>query len=177
MKAQQTVLEAARYRLIHELSLTGGVRIAGLDYIVRLAAHATDSAVALVTIVGEDRQWIPASVGWAESFTELVDAFCHRAVEGTALLEVRQAHLDERFRASRLVTGPSAIRFYAGHPIIVESVPLGTVCVLDQKSRSLTEAERGALSDLASVTSQLLMKRTLDARAERATGASNCESA
>ena len=151
--------DVARHELIQALQLFGDVTVEAFDRIASLAAHSTNSPIALVTFVDADRQWIPARVGWTESFTALADAFCFRAVEGTALLEVRQPHLDERFRTSRLVTGPSAIRFYAGHPIVFEGIPLGTVCVLDQKPRSLSQGDRDALRDLAVITSELLLSR------------------
>ena len=151
--------DTARHRLIDALELTGDIEIAALDRIARVAAYGTRSPVALVTFVGADRQWIPGRVGWADSFTALVDAFCSRAVTGTALLEVRQPHLDDRFKSSRLVTGPSAIRFYAGHPIVFQGVPLGTVCILDRKSRALSAEERAFLADLAGISSEMLAGR------------------
>jgi len=167
MGAQPHAGASPRHRLIASLELTGDVTVEAFDRVVRVAANGTRSPIALVTFVDDERQWIPARIGWAESFTALVDAFCARAITGTALMEVRQAHLDERFKATRLVTGPSAIRFYAGQPIVFEGVPLGTVCVLDQKPRSLTEPDRQVLGDLAAITSELLAARQQAIRARR----------
>jgi len=159
MAAQPYSQHSARHQLIASLELTGDVTVEAFDRIARLAANATKSPIALVTFVDDDRQWIPARVGWTESFTDLVDAFCFHAIAGTALMEVRQPHLDERFKSNRLVTGPSAIRFYAGQPIVFKGVPLGTVCILDQKQRALADPDRQVLADLAALTSELLLAR------------------
>ena len=149
----------ARIDGIRALGLEGMPPLNALDRIVRIAAHATRSPIAMITFVGESRQSIAARIGWTETFTELVDAFCVRAVEGTALLEIRNAAADDRFRSSKLVTSTNGVRFYAGHPILYEGIPLGTVCVLDRHPRVLTTEERDVLTDLAGTVSDFLQQR------------------
>ena len=148
-----------RHLLIESLQLAGAISVPELNRLARIAANATLAPIALVTFVDDNRQWTPARVGWDGTFMSLADAFCTHAIEGTSLLEVRQAHRDERFKGSRLVTGPTAVRSYAGHPIIFSGVAIGTVCILDQKSRALTHAEREVLGDLAEVAADVLLAR------------------
>jgi PAS domain-containing protein len=159
MRPSTSNATAERVRLIEDLGLEQVVDSRPLNRIVRIAAHSTESPIALITVVGSARQSIVARVGWAETFTELVDAFCVRAVTGVSLLEIRNAAEDDRFRSNRLVTGPDSIRFYAGHPILHEGVPMGTVCVLDRRTRSLSQGQRDVLEDLAGTVSDFLQER------------------
>jgi len=60
--------------------------------------------------------------------------------------------MDVRFAEDEAVTGPAAIRFYAGMPLALESgLRLGTLCVMDTRSRpdGLSEREGDILKSLA----------------------------
>ena len=58
-----------------------------------------------------------------------------------------------------MVTGELAIRYYAGVPLIVNSVAIGKLCVLDRQPRQLTPAQRESLNDLALLTTVILQAR------------------
>lgn len=64
---------------------------------------------------------------------------------------VADARLDDRFADNPLVTGEPHVRFYAGAPLVnAEGVPLGALCVVDDKPREdLTPLQRQGLSLLA----------------------------
>jgi len=63
---------------------------------------------------------------------------------------VTDAQQDERFRDNPLVTGDPHIRFYAGHPLVAPGgQPVGALCILDDKPRTLSEVETRLLIDLA----------------------------
>jgi GAF domain-containing protein len=58
------------------------------------------------------------------------------------LMVVEDARQDARFRDNPLVTGYPNIRFYAGMPLINgEGFALGSLCVIDQNPRTLTDAQ------------------------------------
>jgi signal transduction histidine kinase len=79
------------------------------------------------------------------------------------MLIVEDARRDDRFTGNPLVTGDLSIRFYAGAPLITSSGhALGTLCVIDQEPRALTDEARHALEILSrEVVSQLELRRAL----------------
>ena len=143
------------------------------DLFVRLAKAAFDVPMALVSLGDANRQWFKACVGVDVSETPRDQAFCAYAIlNPREVMVIEDATKDMRFADNPLVTGPLGLRFYAGAPILTpEGLPLGTLCVLDTKPRTLDAAGRQHLADLAlGVSSALELHRTaqlLQSSAER----------
>jgi GAF domain-containing protein len=73
------------------------------------------------------------------------------------VLHVSDAKMDKRFADNPLVTGDPHIRFYAGAPLVTENgLALGTVCVIDQKPRTLTKEQQESLTLISQLTMSLL---------------------
>jgi len=151
--------DAVRWRILERLGLLHAEPEPVFDRLTRVAAAAIGTPIALLTFVGPDRQWIASRVGWDARTTPLSEAFCVCALGSTALLEVPDASLDPRFLDYVLVSGPLAIRFYAGHSVVFEGTVLGTLCVLDRVARQLDARQRAILADLAGMASDLLKQR------------------
>lgn len=65
-------------------------------------------------------------------------------------MEVNNAGEDKRFFDNPLVTDGPKIQFYAGMPLTdLGQHNLGTLCVIDDKPRELTEQQRKALRTIA----------------------------
>ena len=138
--------------------------------IVRLAACICEVPVALVSLIDRDRQWFKARLGLDLAETPRDQAFCDHAIrEPAQLLEVPDALEDARFASNPLVTGATGIRFYAGVPLVTPGgAAIGTVCVIDQRPRALSDRQRDALAALARVTMNLLEGRQREREIERA---------
>lgn len=128
-----------------------------LDAIVETAAAVCDVPIALVTLVEEHEQFFKAQMGLDRAGTPREISFCTHAIEGPGIYEVPDAEVDELFADNPLVTGEDQIRFYAGAPMTTSSGHrIGTVCVLDQTPRQLTERQRMVLAKLAEACVQIL---------------------
>lgn len=115
------------------------------------AAALCEAPIALISIVGPDRQRVIAPTGLAMREGPRDLSFCARAMLDDAPLIVPDAPSDPRFADDALVTGAPHIRFYAGVPLVSgDGVPLGALCVIDRRSRSgLTALQRQGLLMMA----------------------------
>ena len=115
-----------------------------------LAAGICQTPIAGVSFVDQNRQWLKAEVGLGVRETSLDVSICRHAILEKEVFIVPDTTRDERFHNNPLVTGEPHLRFYAGAQLIsAESMPLGTVCVLDYEPRQLTEIQTRSLRALA----------------------------
>jgi diguanylate cyclase (GGDEF)-like protein len=150
--------ETARLAALARLQIMDSGPDPRFDSFVRLAADLYGVQIALVTLVDQDRQWFKAARGTQTRQTSRKDAFCAHAILNPAeVMVVEDATRDPRFADNPLVLGDPNIRFYAGAVVHGPSGhPMGTLCLIDRAPRTLDEAERQRLQDLAGGVSALL---------------------
>jgi len=122
----------------------------GFDRIVALARDLMRAPVAILTMIDRERAWFKAKRGLEGDGAPRELAFCNRTIEGAGLLVVDDLAEDPRFSDNILVTQHPSFRFYAGAPLsLTPNVNLGTLCVIDDKPRSLDAGQREVLARLA----------------------------
>lgn len=142
--------ESSRLRDLFETELLDTPSETEFDDIVKLASQICNTPISLITLIDTDRQWFKAKVGVEIDETSREISFCGHAILQDKLFEVRDTLNDKRFIDNPLVTSAPAIRFYAGFPLITESGNrLGTLCVIDNVPKELTEHQRFALEVLS----------------------------
>lgn len=144
------------------------------DTIVALAQRLLGCPVVLVSLVDDHRQWFKARCGVDATETPRDIAFCAHAMLGPDIMVVEDATRDPRFADNPLVTGPLGIRFYAGVPLrpaapgFDDSLPgIGTLCVIDTKPRTLSDADMALLRELGALAAALIEARAAAATALR----------
>lgn len=127
-----------------------------------LAAHICQTPIAMVSLIDEKRQWFKATVGVDLAETSRDSAFCaYTILQPGEILEVKDAQTDERFADNPFVRSDPHIRFYAGAPLLAtDGQPIGTLCVMDRKPRSMTAEQIAALAALSrAVGAQLELRK------------------
>lgn len=138
------------------------------DRITRIAAAAFNAPIALVSLVDSERQWFKSCYGLQARETPRDVAFCAHVVNMREELVVCDTLLDDRFADNPLVRDEPRVRFYAGTPLILEDGNcIGTLCVIDTRSRDLGGSELAMLRDLRDVAVEEIKRRQAESTALR----------
>ncbi len=156
--------EADRVAALRDYGILDTPREETFDGVVRLIARVFDAPIAVVNLIDTDRQWFKAEVGLGVRETPLETSFCAHALLQQDGMIVTDATTDPRFECNALVTGDMHLRFYAGRLLKTpDGMPLGTLCVLDDKPRpeGITPLQAETLEVMAGlIMDQITMRRT-----------------
>lgn len=121
------------------------------DDLTTLASAICQTPIALISIVDDKRQWVKSRKGLHQKETPIEHSFCaHTIVSGDDIMIVQDATLDERFAANPFVIGEPKLTFYAGVPLVnADGFALGSLCVIDNHQKQLTDEQTNALKIIA----------------------------
>lgn len=153
--------EKERLQLLKSYSILDTLPEKDFDNLTAIASVICNIPISLITLLDNDRQWFKSHHGLATTETPRDHAFCAHAIhEADTIFIVQDAREDNRFNDNHLVTGDPNIIFYAGVPLTNSlGLPLGTLCVIDNKPNTLTETQLNALKSLADQVMNLLELR------------------
>jgi len=129
-----------------------------IDNLTQLASEICETPIALVSIIDENRQWFKSKVGLDVNETSRDLAFCAHAINETnELFIIEDARSDKRFFDNPLVTSYPNVIFYAGVVLKSdENLPLGTLCVIDNLPRKLSDKQIRSLKTISKQIMNLL---------------------
>ncbi len=131
--------------------------------IARAARDRFGVAMAMITLVGEDRLIVKAGDGTDLREAPRLHQFCDRTIRENEVLVVHDAREDPRFARNPLVLGGPRIRFYAGAPLLyVRHIRLGSLCLLDTCPRDFSPEDRTDLERRADAVTAIIMEREFD---------------
>ncbi|MEO5569388.1 MAG: ATP-binding protein [Bacteroidia bacterium] len=142
------------------------------DYnnLTAIAAEICNTKVSLITFIDKKRQWFKSHEGLKISETPREYSFCAHALnKPEEVLIIQDARRDERFHDNPFVTGDPYVIFYAGVPLISEAgFPLGTLCVVDDQPKLLSQSQLSTLKALSKQVMNLLELRKKKLELEKA---------
>jgi sigma-B regulation protein RsbU (phosphoserine phosphatase) len=122
------------------------------DRVTALAARHFGVPISIVSIVDTDRIWFKSHHGLDVEEVGRDPGLCASAILGDKPWVVEDAAADPRTLANPLVAGEFGLRFYAGAPLTTaDGFNLGTLCLIDDEPRRLTDEETATLRDMAAI--------------------------
>ena len=155
--------ETERLKKLKSLDILDTLEEEAYDDLTLLAAQICDTPISLVSLVDQSRQWFKSHHGLDARETPREFAFCGHAIHQDDIVIIEDTNLDERFKDNPLVIDEPNIKFYAGAPLIFDNdIRIGTLCVIDTKSRTLTQEQQLSLQALSrQVVAQLELRMQL----------------
>lgn len=151
--------EMQRLRLLQRSGLLEAAQDPFLDALTVTVARTFSVPICAVSLIDRDRQFFKASVGLAVRETPRSCSFCAHVLWWPAPMVVLDASADPRFTDNPLVLGGPSIRFYAGSPIYLRGVCVGTLCLIDHRSkREFDERDQRHLQGAAAAVEERLIQ-------------------
>ncbi len=143
--------EAERLKSLEKYNIIDTLPEESYDEITSLAAYICETPIALVSLVDENRQCFKSHLGLNTSETSRKYSFCAHAINNpNEPFIIEDATKDSRFHDNPLVADEPYLKFYAGYPLVnPDGYPLGSLCVLDYKPRTLSDSQIKALKNLS----------------------------
>ncbi|MGM0705516.1 MAG: PAS domain-containing protein [Bacteroidota bacterium] len=136
---------------------------ASFDRITELASHVLDMPIAIINLIGAERQWFKSCVGVDAEGTSLDISICTTTIQTPEVLTVPDLRADDRFADNPFVEDEPNVRFYMGAPLITgDTHRLGTLCVMDRTPRHPTPHDEETLARLAQVVVDELEQRAAE---------------
>lgn len=159
--------EAQRLRVLLDLNILDSAPEERFDRLTRIAARIFQVPMAFVSLVDADRLWFKSQVGFPDTEAPSAQSFCVHAIRQDDMLVVCDAHAQDRFAANPYVHGFPHVRFYAGQPLSVNGVHIGTLCLADSVPREFSDEDRVLLRDLAKMVANEAAAQSLEAAQQR----------
>src|ERR1700742_4267036 len=139
--------EEARQNALRNLGLLDTPPSESFDRITRLASRLLGAPVSTISLTDNDRQWFKARFGVDLAEIPRAEAPCDYAIHSDKVFVVPDMQQDDRLKTSVLAN--AGIRFYACAPLVARTdYALGTLCVVDDKPRTMSDDEARLLVDL-----------------------------
>ncbi|MCG8619225.1 MAG: PAS domain S-box protein [Desulfobacterales bacterium] len=146
--------DAGRLAALRDVALMDTPAEEAFDRLSRLAARFTGAPVALVSLVGRDRQFFKSAVGLPEPWqsrreTPLSHSFCQYNHVSGAPLVISDARKEPLFRKNLAIRDLNVIA-YLGIPLVTrDDYVLGSFCVIDGIPRIWSATDIDTVTDLA----------------------------
>ncbi len=124
------------------------------DHITKRVAKLFKVPIALLTLIDKKHQWFKSQTGLPADLAEAgctsrEVSICGHVIASDEMLIIRDLARDPRFANNPFVK-ERGLRFYAGVPLRgPNGFPVGSLCVLDTKPRTMTTQEQDLLKMIA----------------------------
>lgn len=157
---KRVLTQPGRQDLIRDVVLRARAQQAQLDHLCQATASALNAPAAVITVVEIDGQRWLAHYGadWCRDdmkfglIAPLGTSYCKYVVTSDTTLIITNSLKDIRIQTSTDTKTRSAVQAYIGAPVhTADGVPVGSLCVFDNKPRKWTKRDRVTVESFASL--------------------------
>lgn len=120
------------------------------DRITRTVKRLFDVPIAYMSLIDADKQWLKSAQGIECTTFNRDESVCAHTLLEEEYLVCEDLSKDQRFSDNPFVQGQDGLRFYAGFALKSRGQNIGTLCLIDTKSRHFSNQDLESLRDLAS---------------------------
>ena len=168
-EAETATDEALRLATLREYGILDTPPEDCFDHVARAAAALLAVPIGVIALVDETRAWFKARVGIDATEMPREHSFCgHSLIAGAAAMVVPNTRADPRFQNNPFVIGEPYVGFFVSVWLTAPNgMPIGTLCVADQKPHAPPDARQiAALADLAALAMEAIELRSLGRAAQ-----------
>ncbi len=145
--------EGARLEQLAALQILDTPNERRFDRVTARLARVFQVPIALITFIDRERQWFKSQFGLPDEMAQAGStpralSICGHMVADDEMLVVEDIARDRRFANNPLLKG-RGLRFYAGVPLRVNDLAVGSLCLLDVRPRRFSEENRRLLQLMA----------------------------
>ncbi len=151
--------EAERLNALYAYNILDTLEEKEYEDIITLIAQVCQIPIAFISFIDSHRQWFKASVNLDIKENPRNETVCQYTILQNDILEIPNVSKDKRFLDNKTILEKKLV-FYAGIPLTSsEGYNIGTLCILDQKERTLSDEQKNALRILSNQVMNLLELR------------------
>ncbi len=145
--------EEARLQQLANLEILDTPNERMFDRMTARLARVFQVPIAFITFIDRERQWFKSQFGLPDDIaqagsTSRALSVCGHMVANNEILVVEDIARDRRFANNPLLK-ERGLRFYAGVPLRVNTLAVGSLCLLDVRPRKFSEENRRLLQLMA----------------------------
>ena len=146
--------EKARQKKLRTLDVLRSEPDPALENLSRLAAKIACVPMAAISFTDSENQFYKAKHNWQSDVIPRVQSPCAIVVESNAQIITENAQQEKRLSRFAQIPETYGIQFYAGFPLGIDEITVGTLCVAHSQPHSLDEAQ---LATLGLLTEQVIL--------------------
>ena len=161
IKPEKFLKEEERLNLLESYAILDTLPEQEYDNLTMIASQICNTPIAFISFIDNERQWFKSLRGLNMNELERDLSICGHAINDPSnVMVIPDTRNDVRFFDNPAVTGEANVVFYAGVPLVNDKgIPLGTLCVIDNKPKTLTDVQIASLKALSQQTMKLLELR------------------
>ncbi|BDX07122.1 GAF domain-containing protein [Planctobacterium marinum] len=153
--------EQERVKIVRDLAILNTPAEPEFDEVVRFAGELCETRYVFLTLVDSERLWFKSKLGLDICEIQREISICNHTLLNNCILEIEDARKHPVFCDNPLVKSDLSIRFYVGIPLRLKSdIAIGTLCVMDDKPKVLSDVQKKGLLLMAKQIVHLLESRS-----------------